>query len=203
MRNVTISMDEDLHRRVRIEAAKAGKSVSKLIADLLEAHVESSAVSVPATREAQIAALERILSGPKWSIMREDRMPSADSAMNARMFIDTNVFLYAIEEHGAEKTVQASTWLQYLLRSGNGVANLQVLNEITNVLIKHARMASETVFDVVDSFAAFGTAPLSPDTVAAARLLHFKGGHSWWDCLLLAVATFSQRTCRMGGRSAA
>lgn len=29
MKNVTISMDEDLHRRTRIEAAKAGKSMSR------------------------------------------------------------------------------------------------------------------------------------------------------------------------------
>ncbi|MCO5080099.1 MAG: hypothetical protein M9955_00420 [Rhizobiaceae bacterium] len=30
------------------------------------------------TQEERRAALERILSGPKWSVMREGRMPTAD-----------------------------------------------------------------------------------------------------------------------------
>jgi hypothetical protein len=78
MRNVTISMDEELLRRIRIEAAKAETSVSKFIADTLGASLGKSMAATPTTREAQIDALERLLSGPKWRLMREGRLPTAD-----------------------------------------------------------------------------------------------------------------------------
>lgn len=79
MKNVTISMDDALYRATRIKAAEAQKSVSRYIADLLKADLDGSSLSRPAqSREEQIAALERILSGPKWSIMQNGRMPSAE-----------------------------------------------------------------------------------------------------------------------------
>jgi hypothetical protein len=78
MKNVTISMKEETLRDVRLEAAKAGKSVSRFIADLIEANTQTPQVAMPTTRNAQMEALERILSGPKWSVMRDGRMPTAD-----------------------------------------------------------------------------------------------------------------------------
>lgn len=35
MRNVTITMDEDLLKRVKVEAARHGKSVSRFVSDML------------------------------------------------------------------------------------------------------------------------------------------------------------------------
>ena len=78
MKNVTISMKEETLRDVRLEAAKAGKSVSRFIADLIEANAHAPQIAMPITRNAQMEALERILSGPKWSVMRDGRMPTAD-----------------------------------------------------------------------------------------------------------------------------
>ncbi len=79
MKNVTVSMDETILAEARVKAAQAGKSLSKYMAGLVEADVGSGRLpGTPATREEQIAALERYLSGPKWSIMREGRMPTAD-----------------------------------------------------------------------------------------------------------------------------
>lgn len=108
--------------------------------------------------------------------------------MSDKTFIDTNVFLYVAEEGDHAKSRQASTWLQYLVASGSGIANLQVMNEIANVLIKRGRLKPEAVFSIVDDFSSFGTAAINAETVAAARLLHFESGYAWWDCLLLASA---------------
>ncbi|MDQ6436730.1 PIN domain-containing protein [Mesorhizobium sp. LHD-90] len=116
------------------------------------------------------------------------------SAMSARTFVDSNVFLYAAEKRDIEKSEQAGLWLRHLLASGTGVANLQVMNEITNVLIKRGRMEPETVFTIVDGFSAFGMSSINVETIAAARLLHFQFGYSWWDCVLLASAIEMQ--CR-------
>jgi len=108
--------------------------------------------------------------------------------MSARTFVDSNVLLYAAEENAGAKAARSGEWLRYLLQAGLGVANLQVLNEVTNVLIKRGGMRPEAVFSIVDSFALFGSSAINFETVAAARILHFENGYSWWDCLLLASA---------------
>jgi predicted nucleic acid-binding protein len=108
--------------------------------------------------------------------------------MNARTFIDSNVFLYAAEEGDVQKSKRSAQWLRHLLQVGNGVANLQVMHEITNVLIKRGRMKPEAIFSIVDGYSSFGATALNAETMAAARLLHFETGYSWWDCLLLASA---------------
>jgi predicted nucleic acid-binding protein len=108
--------------------------------------------------------------------------------MSGRTFIDSNVFLYALEKDQDLKSGQCGAWLRHLLDSGNGVANLQVMNEVANVLLKRGNMPPERVFATVDGYAIFGAAPLSRETAAAARLIHFESGYSWWDCLLLASA---------------
>ena len=82
MKNVTISMDEKLASEVRVEAAKAGKSMSKYIADVVEAALKQP-VDADAERQRRIDAMERFLAGPKWSVMEDGRMPTAEER-NAR-----------------------------------------------------------------------------------------------------------------------
>ena len=78
MKNVTISLKDEMLGELRVEAAKAGKSVSRYVADLIEAAIGKSVPLAPLSRNAQLEALERILSGPKWSVMRDGRMPTAE-----------------------------------------------------------------------------------------------------------------------------
>lgn len=115
--------------------------------------------------------------------------------MKDRTFIDSNIFLYAAEEGVALKSARSGDWLRYLLQTGLGVANLQVLNEVTNVLVKRGGMRPEAIFSIVDGYALFGSSAINFETVAAARILHFENGYSWWDCLLLASAIELQ--CRL------
>lgn len=82
MRNVTISMDEELHRRLRIEAAKDGKSMSRYLADLVEKAIRKEARNRTA-KNPQLEALDRILAGPLWDVSENGRMPNAEER-NAR-----------------------------------------------------------------------------------------------------------------------
>lgn len=55
------------------------------MAELVEAAVEGQRLpGTAATREEQIAALERILSGPKWDLLREGPLPDADGRNERR-----------------------------------------------------------------------------------------------------------------------
>ena len=79
MKNVTVSLDDRVVADAKVKAARAGKSLSRYMADLVEADVGGDRLpGTPATREEQIDALKKILSGPKWAIMRDGRMPTSD-----------------------------------------------------------------------------------------------------------------------------
>ncbi|MDN2579380.1 hypothetical protein [Aquibium sp. ELW1220] len=74
-------MDDRLAQEVRVEAAKAGKSMSRYISDVVEAAVRASPAGE--IRNRQLDAIEAILSGPRWDVTENGRMPTADER-NAR-----------------------------------------------------------------------------------------------------------------------
>lgn len=85
MKNITISIDENLARRIRIAAAEAGQSMSRYLADAGQMRIEQEARPVldEAKRERQREALKQLLAGPKWDVAVDGRMPTADER-NAR-----------------------------------------------------------------------------------------------------------------------
>ncbi len=84
MKNVKVSMDAQLAERIDAAAANAGESVSTYLAEAGRQRVENeSAAAVAEDRNRQLEALERLLAGPKWSVMENGRMPTADER-NAR-----------------------------------------------------------------------------------------------------------------------
>lgn len=84
MKNVTISVEEDLYRLTRIEAAKAGVSMSKYMALATKEKINAANSNESAEqRSKQLEAIKAFLTGPKWSIMEDGRMPTADER-NAR-----------------------------------------------------------------------------------------------------------------------
>lgn len=82
--NVTVSFDEELARSTRVAAAKAGKSMSKYLADAARAKIDADAAAErQVERNRQIEALDRILAMPKWDVTEDGAMPSAERR-NAR-----------------------------------------------------------------------------------------------------------------------
>ncbi len=82
LKNVTISMDEELARAARVEAAKAGKSMSRYIADVVETALRRAG-SDKTEADRDVEAIERFLAGPKLRISENGRMPIAEER-NAR-----------------------------------------------------------------------------------------------------------------------
>ena len=106
-----------------------------------------------------------------------------------RFFVDTNVLLYAHDRSGAEKGRFAAAWVNALVDRQIACINLQVLNELTYVLLRKKWFDSAaTVFKVADDFAVLGASAVTLAETNRARILHQKVQYSWWDCLLLASA---------------
>lgn len=84
MKSVTISMDDDFVRRARIAAAKAGKSVSRYLAEAAREKLEADETGHESgRRNHQREALERILAGPMWDVTENGRMLTSEER-NAR-----------------------------------------------------------------------------------------------------------------------
>lgn len=84
MKNVTITMDDELAQRARIAAARAGKSVSKYMAEAAREKIDADEKAASELgRNRQLEALERIFAGPKWDVTANGRMPTAEER-NAR-----------------------------------------------------------------------------------------------------------------------
>jgi predicted nucleic acid-binding protein len=105
----------------------------------------------------------------------------------ARIFIDSNTFLYTFDLDETDKQEVAQDWLIALAERDIGVTNLQVLNEVASVATRKSSRFADPFFRI-DSFAQFGTTSISFDTSFAARRIHASTSYSWWDCVLLASA---------------
>jgi hypothetical protein len=71
MKNVTITLGEDVAAWARVEAAKASKSLSRYINDRLAQEMRESAEGERG-KTAQREALEEFLSGPGWPGISKD-----------------------------------------------------------------------------------------------------------------------------------
>ena len=107
----------------------------------------------------------------------------------ARVFVDTNILLYAHDRRDPAKETAAKAWLLALARYRAGTTNLQVLNELTAVLLRKKWYGSaDEAFAIVNLYATLGDRPITRVEVERARNLHMTTRYSWWDCLLLASA---------------
>ena len=104
--------------------------------------------------------------------------------MSAKVFLDTNVLLYAIGQH-ERRTPTAEA----LVERG-GVISVQVLNELAAVAQRKLKMSWP---DVTDALGALRTlcpsvVPLTVATHDAAVLLAAKHGFHIYDALIVAAA---------------
>ena len=108
---------------------------------------------------------------------------------DAKVFIDANVLLYLHDKRFPAKSAEAEAWLRALASRRAVQTNLQVLNEVTNVLLKRPWYDdARVVFSIVDEMARLGDLPIAGAETFLARIVHIQTSYSWWDCLLLASA---------------
>ena len=83
MKNVTISLSDDLHQKSRIRAAEEGISMSRYLASLVARDVATNGTQTEEERKKRLEMLERFFAAPKIKISENGRMPTADER-NAR-----------------------------------------------------------------------------------------------------------------------
>jgi predicted nucleic acid-binding protein len=114
--------------------------------------------------------------------------------MTANVFIDTNLYIYALvdspDEADAEKTKAVLAFFKTLLESQTLITSVQVLNELHSNLIKKFKLDDSTAFQIIEQSVMPITLvkPISYQTYQAAFQLRTKYNFSYWDSLIVASA---------------
>jgi len=107
--------------------------------------------------------------------------------MNAEVFIDTNVFLYALSDLPEEQT-KAERARQVLL-SENWGWSVQVAGEsIATSAKRQFRLSHTSAAEYVKTWLNFPTQSLNPSTILKALQLRERFQISYWDAAIIAAA---------------
>jgi predicted nucleic acid-binding protein len=107
--------------------------------------------------------------------------------MSGRAFFDTNIFIYLYAEKEREKQTVCKDVIN---KADECITSTQILNEISNVLIKKWQMPVDTVKTIHRDIIQISdeVVYIKEDTIDKAVDLHFKYGFSYYDCLMLSSA---------------
>ncbi len=110
--------------------------------------------------------------------------------IEGRMFLDTNILVYAHDTSAGKKYEIASKILLDLWDSGQGVISTQVLQEfflsITRKIPKPVKV--EIARDIVEDLLKWDVVVNDGDSILAAIDIHNRYRYSFWDALIIQGA---------------
>lgn len=109
--------------------------------------------------------------------------------MTGRVFVDTNVLIYALDPADPWKRTVSADLLKQTISSRSFTLSPQSLNEAYRVLTQRRRlMPGDEARTYIRMLAPWATAPLDAQTTLKAFEVEDETGYSWWDSLMLAAA---------------
>lgn len=109
----------------------------------------------------------------------------------ARVFVDTNVFIYAVDSGEPEKRDIARASLDELAAAGELVTSTQVLQEFYNIAVRKIGLRSVVAERCVREFARNDTVQMSVEIILAGIGLHRSASLSIWDAFVIQAAIVS------------
>ena len=118
--------------------------------------------------------------------------------MSDRVFLDTNIFVYAIDSSPAQsdKRDRARGLMRENLETESGVISIQVLQEFFSASTSKisSPLSIEEALEFIHYISAFETVNPNLDMVIAAIGLHRKHGFSFWDAMIVQSAIVADCT---------
>jgi predicted nucleic acid-binding protein len=110
--------------------------------------------------------------------------------MNAPVFVDTNIFVYARQAGEPRKQLTASQWIERLWRERLGRTSIQVLNELHVTLTRkiNPALSSDDSWDHISALFAWDPQPLNAELLVRAREIGRRHTLNWWDSLIVSAA---------------
>lgn len=106
-----------------------------------------------------------------------------------RVFVDTNVFLYARDDRNPAKQKAAARWLATLAARETLVVSPQVLGEFHHVALRgKLPIAAEDARRATIELEPFSRGATDLELIRAAWALRKETAFQWWDCVILGAA---------------
>jgi predicted nucleic acid-binding protein len=114
--------------------------------------------------------------------------------MTATVFVDTNIFLYALDRADMRKQEAARAWRAALWKTRSGRVSVQVLQEFYANVLRKWPAAQEQARAEIRDLLTWSPVPADAELLESAWKLQDRYQLSFWDSLIVAAAKFS--SCR-------
>jgi len=108
--------------------------------------------------------------------------------MIEKVFIDSNIFIYAYTGDDEQKHSIACNLLRNNILNNEIVLSVQILNEFYSVMARYKYPHDEIKSCLNEIIEQVKVMPLELETVKRCIFIKEKYGYSWWDSLVLASA---------------
>jgi predicted nucleic acid-binding protein len=116
--------------------------------------------------------------------------PAGTSCMTARVFVDTNIFVYSRQANEPVKQAIAAEWIERLWKEQSGRTSVQVVSEAYVIMTRKIRpaLSHEAAWAYVQALFAWDPQALDVGVVLRAREIQQRYPLSWWDSLIVSAA---------------
>ena len=110
--------------------------------------------------------------------------------MKDRIFVDTNILVYAHDFSAGEHHAKASAVIESLWEAGTGVISTQVLQEFYVTVTRKIKnpLKSAEAREIIRNYLAWPVQINDPETTIRASEIEEKNSLSFWDALIVAAA---------------
>ena len=116
--------------------------------------------------------------------------------MIEKVFVDSNVLVYAHDADSGDKQRIAADAIAEILDARSGVLSIQVLQEFYNTVTRKLRstVARHVARELLRGYSSWTIQPLTADVVVAASFLEQRHQLSFWDALIVQTALLAGAT---------
>jgi predicted nucleic acid-binding protein len=105
--------------------------------------------------------------------------------MKGRIFVDTSIFVYLYSLDEEDKTAKAVEFIN----ENDCFTSIQVINEISNVLLKKFKVSEVEILAVIDEIdARCEILPITMESIKNAISIKREYNYSYYDSLIISVA---------------
>ena len=110
--------------------------------------------------------------------------------MSDRIFVDTNILVYAHDLSSGDRHAKASAVIESLWEAGTGVISTQVLQEFYVTVTRKIKnpLKSAEAREIIRNYLAWPVQINDPETTIQASEIEEKNSLSFWDALIVAAA---------------
>ena len=106
--------------------------------------------------------------------------------MTGKVFIDSNIFIYAYTSDDEQKHAIARELLRNNVLNSEIILSVQILNEFYSVMAKYKYPHNEIKLCLNEIIEQVKVMPLELETIKRCIFIKEKYCYSWWDSLVLA-----------------